>query len=482
MERGIYNIINSIYISGDIHGDYRVFEHILVDLAHVCHVERNSSYMNTLESSKLEYNSEVEDDIDISSDEGSEYETDVSEEGEDEHLDIYGFRKGEQLHWNEGNSTYVIFVGDIIDSRRERHGDFSTPNDEIDDIYILGTIIRLQQEAIKYGGNILLCLGNHEYLNFMHFNGIIDNKDFIDTYSSDENKEDNREDYFIFGSDFMKKLSQIIYIFLKINNIMIVHAGFHNDYITERDIYIDNEKFRRIIRGMLITDEDKTFLKKFNDDNSPIMYQDLGLLRTQLTNNKKCDDIVNIFKKFDIMSTGFLIIGHIAQSLENTLGINSTCNNMIWRVDVGMSKCYDNNLEKVTDYLVENDDSVEHKIHYVDRLLYSNYEKCRAIAILSFKYNEYKLLYDTPIIITQNKMSGQLYSSKEFMPEFKQSISHMNGLEHLIGNLEKQEFDGKIEIINAIRNAKTKLVGGNMDIYKYKYMKYKTKYFQIKHL
>ena len=186
MERGIYNIINPIFISGDIHGDYRVFEHILIDLAHVCHVEKNQTDLT--QHVELEYNSDLGSDI------GSEYDS-GNESDDDDEIDIYGFRNEEQLHWNEGNNTYVIFVGDIIDSRRDRHGEYSTPNDNIDDLYILGTLIRLREEATKNGGNILLCLGNHEYINFMHFNEIDNNEDFIDTYISYENKEDNREKY-----------------------------------------------------------------------------------------------------------------------------------------------------------------------------------------------------------------------------------------------------------------------------------------------
>ena len=488
MERGNYDITNPIFISGDIHGDYRVFEHILVDLAQVCHVVKNPSFIDPSLYSKLEYNLDIENneesDVDTDDNEESEVETDDDDDDDDDddEIDIYGFRKEEQLCWNEGNSTYVIFVGDIIDSRRERHGEFSTPNDSIDDIYILGTIIRLQQEAIKYGGNILICLGNHEYINFMHFNGIVENDDFIDTYLSDENKDDNRSEYFKFGSEFMVKLSQIIYVFLKINNLLIVHAGFHNSYMVDRDLFDDNVKFRSIIRGSFSTDYE-SFLSKLDDDNGPIMYQGLGLLRTHLTTDKKCTEIVDVFKRFNIPSNGFLIIGHVVQSLENTLGINSTCNNMIWRIDVGMSKCYDNNLEKVIDYLVESDATIKDKINYIDRFLYSNYERCRAISILSFRYEEDTSLYNNPIIVTQNKMSGQLYSLKEKTPEFRQSASHINGLEHLISNLKEQEFDDKEQILDTLKGSRSKLIGGRIyrDMYKYKYMKYKVKYLNVKY-
>jgi len=210
------------------------------------------------------------------------------------------------------------------------------------------------------------------------------------------------------------------------------------------------------------------------------MYQRLGLLKTQLMESKECDDITNTFKKLDISQNSFLIIGHVVQSLENTLGINSTCNNMIWRVDVGMSKCYDNNLEKVIEYISENEDNIKTKIDYIDRYLYSNYERCRAISVLSFRYNEITSSYDTPIIITQNKMSGQLYELKEFIPSFRKSASHLVGLQQLIESLEKIEFKDKQQILDVINSAKGKLVGGKQKMYKYKYMKYKVKYLMMK--
>ena len=48
MNSGIFNISNEIFISGDIHGDYLVMAHILVDLTDTCH-KINS---DTLEDSK----------------------------------------------------------------------------------------------------------------------------------------------------------------------------------------------------------------------------------------------------------------------------------------------------------------------------------------------------------------------------------------------------------------------------------------------
>ena len=45
----------------------------------------------------------------------------------------------------------------------------------------------------------------------------------------------------------------------------------------------------------IITDEDKLFLKQLDDDDSPIMYTDMGLLRTQLSSGKICDGIDSMF-------------------------------------------------------------------------------------------------------------------------------------------------------------------------------------------
>ena len=58
----------------------------------------------------------------------------------------------------------------------------------------------------------------------------------------------------------------------------------------------------------------------------------------------KCKDIN---KKLKVFNVGKIIIGHTIQ--QN--GINSACNNKVWRIDVGMSNAFDNNNKRKIEIL-----------------------------------------------------------------------------------------------------------------------------------
>ena len=110
---GVFNIEENknIYVSGDIHGDYELFIHVMVDLAKVCSVQNNI------------------------------------------------------LSWKPQNDSVIIFCGDVI--HRKRFLDHVL-DDENSDVLILETIMRLQDEAEQHNGQIIFVAGNHEIMNIIY--------------------------------------------------------------------------------------------------------------------------------------------------------------------------------------------------------------------------------------------------------------------------------------------------------------------------
>ena len=117
IDNGIFEVSNNaddIFVIGDLHGDYQVLIHTLVDLCECCSITR------------------IYDDIENN----------------------YSCR--EYLSWLPGVKRVVIFCGDLI--HRKRFNDHVL-DDECSDIYIIETILRLKKEAFEQGALIDKVLG-----------------------------------------------------------------------------------------------------------------------------------------------------------------------------------------------------------------------------------------------------------------------------------------------------------------------------------
>jgi hypothetical protein len=113
---------DDIFVVGDLHGDYQVLIHILVDLCGCCEITK------------------IYDDVEN------------------------GYNNRELVSWVPGTKNIVVFCGDLI--HRKRFNDHIL-DDECSDVYIIETILRLKKEAMKQGGDIIIVLGNHEIMNII---------------------------------------------------------------------------------------------------------------------------------------------------------------------------------------------------------------------------------------------------------------------------------------------------------------------------
>lgn len=214
---GIYKVNDSVegkgevFVIGDLHGDYQVFVHTLVDLCECCEITK------------------------IYNDTDNDYEN------------------REYLSWLSGNKSVVVFCGDLI--HRKRFNDHIL-DDECSDVYIIETVLRLKKEAVKQGGNIILILGNHEIMNIIQPNN--------DMYTSSKNIKKNN-DYFTNTSN-VTMLVNNSYAWVKINDILISHGGLCSDYF----LYIESytSKFDKNVKGeMLVSYVNDEFRNFFGNGN-----------------------------------------------------------------------------------------------------------------------------------------------------------------------------------------------------------------------
>jgi hypothetical protein len=507
METGLFDITNNVYMSGDVHGDYLVLVHILVELTDTCY----------------KINSDTLDDS-----------------NKQELCNGYDF----YLKWNDKNDSYVIFNGDLIDSIREAN---RPVNDRNDDIFIYKTLIRLQKEAFLNGGNILVCIGNHEMAYGYNFDSFYEKtlKHNRFEYVSNLNitSVDDRIKEFMYGSRLLEELSVFTYYILKINNLLITHGGINVNFIKRfyrRNLFGNNtsiiEYVNYILKNIMITKltrehlngtfedflknevfdgerdvlelvDDALFLHSEHDSpiidrtygemdtqvktRYPILYEKQALTSTnpniqpvvlnpkdekiyrknldylnQYNSNMKnsvneCIKLEQIFKILGIDNNGIMVIGHTAQPLLDNinLGINSTCNNMVWRIDVGMSKAYDESIRFILDNIIKNKDKIgDLKVSLVR--FFSEINQRRVISILQF--NKKSTYYKQPIILTKNKLSAQLYSEIDPKANALQCHDGLNKLiilvrdSHLLTEIEKSSI-----IAFLLKYIKPKLIGGS---------------------
>lgn len=368
------NSNDSIFMVGDLHGDYQCFIHCLVDLCEVCHICR---LFNDKE---------------------------------------FGTSNREYLEWNKNNNSVVVFCGDMI--HRKRFAD-NVLDDECSDIYIIQTLLRLKKEAICNGGNILIISGNHEILN------ILDPENT--TYTSNKNLDTN--DKYFNNKNFINEYIKNSYAWIKINDILIAHGGLCSDYlryldeenIFENKIYSDTivkKEVNNDLKNNLIEQKDsivefinnkyRTFFTNLNKneiEKDKISYN--LFVKYDLLNKNKlnifwcrewgysgidCDKFKEILNK---VGCNKMIIAHCPQfvSPDYPKMINFECIDIddqdnkesfnIARIDLGMSRCFDYNKEDNFLYYLSN-----------------NYNRKMSVLKLDIKSNN-KIKFNIDSIITK---------------------------------------------------------------------------------
>lgn len=353
-----------IFIVGDLHGDYQCMIHALVDLCKACSITKiyNDTEFNT--------------------------------------------NNREYLEWKSENNSTVVFCGDLI--HRKRFIDH-VMDDECSDIYIIKTLMRLKNEAIKHGGNIIIITGNHEIMNIINPN---DN-----TYTSKKNINSNFSNFT--NKKFITEFVNNSYAWIKINDILIAHGGLCSEYLKYLDSNSINQHggYYYMIGGNkirtgneIIEYVNKKYKEYFIDyDYKNIKKDKIGhylFVEYDLENKNKhnmfwcrewgynhidCEKYKEILSRVDCDK---MIISHCPQFLTPSAPqmINFEClddsksnNYKLARVDLGMSRAFDYNKE--------------------DRFMYYlNFNFNRKIAILKLQSTSNNLYFNYDSIIT-NKLS-----------------------------------------------------------------------------
>jgi hypothetical protein len=266
----------------------------------------------------------------------------------------------DDLKW-VGNKTVIVQVGDQIDRCRPVNKKCDHPqetvNDENSDIKILEFLTNLHSEAKAVGGAVYSLFGNHEFMNiegnmnYVSYDGLVgfadyDNGKFREKYSELPDVEIGklaRKHAFSRGNEYATFLGCTRIATIIVGSFLFVHAGITPEIIKKLDIKGKNDlyKINYAIRRWVLKLINKDYVDKIinSDEHSMFWQRILGDIPPNINNfDPRCVKYIEpVLKLFNI---GHMVIGHTPQFVKNKSGINNTCGDSLWRVDIGASNAF----------------------------------------------------------------------------------------------------------------------------------------------
>tara|TARA_B100000795_G_scaffold222884_1_gene177914 strand:- start:3382 stop:4272 length:891 start_codon:yes stop_codon:yes gene_type:complete len=216
----------------------------------------------------------------------------------------------------EPKNTIVVQVGDIVD----RGGRPDNIGDECSEMKIMDFLDECHSKAKLYGGGVYCILGNHEIMN------VVGNF----TYSSPMSIKcfggpEERKNVFKPGGILARRFACSRNVVLIVGGFLFVHAGIMPKHLTKNIKEINDE-----MRDYLNTSGSQ-YSKEFSDYF--LAYEGILWNRELAIGNPDCNKLKKVLNHFKV---GSMVVGHTVQDQ----GINSKCENKIWKVDTGMSDAF----------------------------------------------------------------------------------------------------------------------------------------------
>lgn len=285
-----------------------------------------------------------------------------------------------------GKDVIAIQVGDQVDRCRPFHYECympeATKNDESSDITIMFFYSDLHNKAIKHNSALYSLLGNHEILNVLGNMSYVSYEGLKEFSVNDDMTKGRVEAFKINSKNKIYKNELTLAQFmgcsrltsLIVNDYLFVHAGVMEKLLEkfkDSNNKYDNviPSINNIIKNWLLNkaDNDKTKLLSLlnGQETSPFWPRLYGILKPNLDISEN-DCLTKVKPVLEKLMLKGMIVGHTPQNSNS--GINSTCSNTIWRVDIGGSQAFD---EVLNDEIVFKDKTVESRRPHVLEIVFN---------------------------------------------------------------------------------------------------------------
>jgi len=261
-------------------------------------------------------------------------------------LKILKFSKviDDDLNWI-GGDIIIVQLGDQIDSLRPSKK--NNINLEANDIKILKFFNELNKKAEKSGGKVISLLGNHEIMNVLGDFRYVSKKDIdyfknykdLKTGKVFKNGIDGRKYAFSIGNEYANLLACTRYSAIIIGEFLFIHSAVLENFAKQFSIHKINTIVRKWLLNELKIQSEIADLNKIISNDSIFWNRVFGFLPPYLSiDNPDCEKYIKPILK--IYNVNGIFIGHTPQNLVHNVGINSTCDDKLWRVDSGNSYAF----------------------------------------------------------------------------------------------------------------------------------------------
>jgi len=271
---------------------------------------------------------------------------------EDNSIDV------QNVPWT-GGKTVIVQLGDQIDRARPTSWcndciDEQIPNDEGSDLKIMNLLDNLNIKARKQGGAVISILGNHELMNVdgdFRYVSLNEFAEFGLAMSGEKNNNDmpygykERKAAFAPGGILAKRMADTRYCVVQVGSWLFVHGGItpklalkysldHLNYYTKQ--WLKGNQSSKILDAMddIFHNDDSDYSPYWSRIYSD--YDEWNEARIKYLFNNTLQ-LLNCKNK--CIPIRGMIMGHSPQYMWDK-GINSSFDNRLWRVDVGMSRAF----------------------------------------------------------------------------------------------------------------------------------------------
>jgi len=274
--KGIYKMVENIVVIGDIHADYEILLAVL----------KKASIIN------------------------------------------------DKLEWI-GGKTYLVMIGDLVDGK-SRIDNWNGDSD----LKVINFLGKLIKQAKRKGGDVIILLGNHEFMNIRgNF-----------TYSGEKGIKEmggelKRLKYF---NNQFRLFGMKCFLAVNIDGWIFCHAGISPEISKKYSIPKLNSMLHKFLLNDMNLHEESVFFDIISGYNGILTTREFGV------NNINCK---RLSVTLDNLNANHMVVGHTVQNK-----VNDICNKKLWRVDVGLSRAFGNNNRKNLGFLVIYDFGKKMKI------------------------------------------------------------------------------------------------------------------------